>query len=249
MSLTVVPVPCLSDNYAYLVACDATGDVAIVDPSEAPPVLAALDAHGMRARVKTILCTHHHYDHVDGAKPLAEALGIKDVVGSTHDAKGGRIAGQTRSVDDGSTLTLGKLPVRVLAVPGHTLGAVAYVVGEGASAAVFTGDTLFLGGCGRLFEGDPPMMLASLAKLAALDPRTRVYCGHEYTEANLRFAAHVDPTNAAVKTAQARARAERAAGKPTVPGTIAEEHATNPFLRAPDAEVLGRLRMEKNTFR
>src|SRR5262249_56971857 len=133
---------------------------------------------------------------------------------------------------EGDTFEIGRLSVSVLHIPGHTLGAVAYVVtSKTGDPAVFTGDTLFLAGCGRLFEGDPPMMHASLSKLAALAPQTRVFCGHEYTESNLRFAAYVEPSNAAVSQARAKAAQLRKEGRPTVPATIGEELSYNPFLR------------------
>lgn len=251
--MRVVPIPCLSDNYAYLLVCPETKEAAIVDASEAGPVLravedASVDPRG-RPDVTAILATHHHHDHVGGNEEVARALGITRVYGSKHDE--GRIPGQTERVEDGDTFTIGNLQVRAVAVPGHTLGALAYVVTSsgGEDPAVFTGDTLFLGGCGRLFEGDPPMMHRSLAKLAALEPRTRVYCGHEYTESNLRFAQHVEPSNRAVADARARAAETRKEGRPTVPGTIATELATNPFLRVGSAEALGVIRKAKDSFR
>jgi hydroxyacylglutathione hydrolase len=196
------------------------------------------DVNASREDVKVvaILSTHHHHDHVGGNEELARDLGIRRVYGYASDK--GRIPGQTELLDDGATFTIGKLQIRAIHIPGHTLGAVAYVVTrEPHDPVVFTGDTLFLGGCGRLFEGDPPMMHRSLQKLAALDPRTRVYCGHEYTESNLRFAAHVEPSNQAVATARARAAELRKDGRPTVPATIGDELAYNPFLRTSSAEI------------
>src|SRR5262249_30004005 len=155
--------------------------------------------------------THHHWDHVGGNEEVAKKYGLQDVFGYTTDK--GRIAAQSRFLESGEGFTLGKLAVRVEHIPGHTLGAIAYIVED----AVFTGDTLFLAGCGRLFEGTPAQMHASLAKLGALPDATRVYCGHEYTESNLRFAAHVEPSNADVARARDRAAATRAKGEPTVP--------------------------------
>lgn len=264
--MRVQPIACLSDNYAYLLVCPETKEAAIVDVSEAEPVLRALGEGGAReqANVVAILSTHHHHDHVGGNDEVKTKLGVARVYGSAHDK--GRIPGQTDALVDGDTFTIGKLSVRALHVPGHTLGAVAYVVtgAPGEDPAVFTGDTLFVGGCGRLFEGDPPMMHASLSKLAALDPRTRVYCGHEYTESNLRFAAHVEPSSGAIAEARAKAAEARKEGRPTVPGTIASELATNPFLRvrskeiraalgiaegASDADALGAIRKAKDGFR
>ena len=241
--MKITPVPCLKDNYAYLVECEATGKLAVVDPSEAPPVVRAL-----AGRVPDVVWnTHHHHDHVGGNEELA-ALGVKEIVGHASDK--GRIPAQTRFVEEGDELVLGDIRARILHIPGHTTGAVAYVCTDGRGAgAVFTGDTLFLGGCGRLFEGTPAMMHASLGKLAALPKDTRVYCGHEYTQSNLRFAAHVEPDNAAIKATAERAAVARAKGEPTVPGTIGEELATNPFVRAKDAEELGARRTAKDGFK
>ena len=250
--MRVIPIPCLADNYAYLLVCRETKEAAIIDPSEAGPVLRALEqgagafdsrrdlstAASSREdiRVVAILDTHHHYDHVGGNEEVRSRLGIDRVYG--HGSDRGRIPGQTQYLQEGDTFEIGRLSVRALHIPGHTLGAVAYVVTqEPDDPIVFTGDTLFLAGCGRLFEGDPPMMYASLEKLKALDPRTRVYCGHEYTEANLRFAAHVEPSNAAVAKARELAAELRKEGRATVPGTIANELATNPFLRVDSPEI------------
>ncbi len=264
--MRVVPVPCLSDNYAYLLVCPETKEAAIVDPSEPEPVLAALQDGGRRAgdvKVVAILDTHHHPDHVGGNDAVAKRLGIERIYGHASDR--GRIPGQTHFLEEGATFTIGSLLIRVLHIPGHTTGAVAYVVTrEPNDAVVFTGDTLFVGGCGRIFEGDPPMMHASLSKLAKLDGRTQVYCGHEYTESNLRFAAHVEPTNGAIAAARARVAAARKEGKPTVPSSMADELSYNPFLRtqsqeirktlgiaetASPAEALGAIRKAKDSFK
>lgn len=264
--MRVVPIACLADNYAYLLVCPETRQAAIVDPSEAGPVLRAVEEQAGRTRdlkVVAILATHHHPDHVGGNVEVARALGIERVYGHASDM--GRLPSLSSSVEDGATFTIGSLLVRALHVPGHTLGAVAYLVTrEPADPVVFTGDTLFVGGCGRIFEGDPAMMHASLTKLGRLDPRAQVYCGHEYTEANLRFAAHVEPTNQAVVRARARAAELRRGHQPTVPTTIGDELTYNPFLRAgsaeiratlgisasaPPAEALGAIREAKNAFR
>lgn len=228
--LDVTLVPCLSDNYAYLLRDPATGECAVVDPSEAEPVLAALEA--LHARPTMILNTHHHHDHVGGNEALVAAFAGLRVV--AHASDRGRVPGQTDSVHDGDTVTLGKTALRVLHVPGHTLGAVTYASDD----AAFTGDTLFLAGCGRLFEGDAAMMYASLQHITdALDPATRVFCGHEYTANNLRFAATLEPHNRALADALADAQRLRAEGSPTVPKSLRDERRLNPFLRCDDPAV------------
>lgn len=230
-AVEVTVIPCLKDNYAYLLRAPGSARGVIVDASEAAPILAVLQKLGVA--LGAILSTHHHPDHVLGNEELVSRYPGIDVVGSAYDH--GRIPAQTRSVSDGDSVTVEGLTFQCLLVPGHTLGAVAYF-GHGA---VFTGDTLFAGGCGRLFEGTPAMMNDSLnVKLAALPPDTRVYCGHEYTASNLRFAAHVEPGNAAVTAKAARVAALREKGEPTVPSTLAEERATNPFMRCDSAEII-----------
>jgi hydroxyacylglutathione hydrolase len=225
--MRVVPVPCLKDNFAYLVI-DAGGRCAVVDPGEAPPVKAALAREGVQ--LAAIWATHHHHDHVGGIAALvAERTDIEVVVG-IRDAP--RTPSVTRTVDEGDEVTLGELRARCIHNPGHTLGAISYLV-EGC---VFTGDTLFAGGCGRLFEGDAAMMHASLMRLAALPPDTRVYFGHEYTANNLRFAAAVEPDNARV-TDRAKSLP-----LPSTPSTIADERATNPFLRGAEPGVIAAAR-------
>ena len=260
--MKITSIPCLSDNYAYLVECETTGEKVLVDASEAAPILAALQARGV-SKLAAIWSTHHHFDHVGGNEAVASALGVREVAGHASDK--GRIPGQTRFLEEGEAFAVGGLRVEILHIPGHTTGAVAYVVTDDAkrTRAVFTGDTLFLAGCGRLFEGTPAMMHTSLSKLAALPGDTQVYCGHEYTKSNLRFAAHVEPSNAAIGARAARADELRAAEKPTVPGTMSDELATNPFLRvrsaeirrtlgiapdASDADALGAIRAAKDKF-
>jgi hydroxyacylglutathione hydrolase len=251
--MRVVPVPCLSDNYAYLVTANGQ-DAVVVDPSESEPVLAALQREGLR--LVAILNTHHHPDHVGGNEGLLASCGKMPVY--AHESDAGRIPAQTVKVKEGEPVEVAGLSFRPLHVPGHTTGAVAYF-GHGA---VFTGDTLFVAGCGRLFEGTPAMMFTSLCeKLAALPPDTRVYCGHEYTAANLRFALHAEPDNAAAKQKLERVTALRERGEPTVPSTIGEELATNPFLRVREpslrsrypgdtpADVLGAVRKAKDVFK
>jgi hydroxyacylglutathione hydrolase len=265
-AMRVVPIPCLSDNYAYLLVCPETKEAAIVDPSEPEPVLQAIEQNAGRTgevKIVAILDTHHHPDHVGGNEEVAKHLGIERIYGHASDK--GRIPKQSQFLEEGASFTIGSLLVRVLHIPGHTLGAIAYVVTrEPNDPVVFTGDTLFVGGCGRIFEGDPPMMHTSLSKLAKLEGRTQVYCGHEYTEANLRFAAHVEPSNAAVAQARTRVAQLRKEGRPTVPATIADEVTYNPFLRVQSAEIrktlgiadsatpaeaLGKIREAKNSFK
>jgi hydroxyacylglutathione hydrolase len=256
MTIQVTAIPCLEDNYAYLLD-DGSGELAVVDPSEAAPIDEALARR--KGRLTAILATHHHHDHVGGNEALiARHAGLR-VFGYESDR--GRIPGQTEFLRDGQSFTWSKSAFRALHIPGHTLGAVAYV----ADGAVFTGDTLFLAGCGRLFEGTPAMMYRSLNEvLGALDPTTRVYCGHEYTISNLLFAESVEPGNAKVAERLANARAQRAKKEPTIGSPLAAEFDTNPFMRckspelrasmklaedAPDVEVLAAVRRAKDTFR
>lgn len=252
MSLVVVEVPCLGDNYAYLVCRQGRREAVVIDASAAEPVLAAL--HRERLELAAVLSTHHHFDHVGGNEELRERFGVP-----VHAFRGdrGRVPAQTHDVDDEATFEVAHLLIRPLHVPGHTRGAVAYCVDD----AVFTGDTLFVAGCGRLFEGTADQMAASLTdKLGVLAPETRVFCGHEYTVANLRFAAFVEPDNPAVARKLAWAQEQMDADRPTVPSTIEDELATNPFLRCAEptivdrfgpgtlAEVFAALRSAKDAF-
>jgi hydroxyacylglutathione hydrolase len=232
-AMRVVSVPCLKDNFAYLVIDG--NRCAVVDPGEAGPVEAALARE--KVELAAIWATHHHPDHVDGVAALVAAHpGIEVVAGKTDAPK---IKHVTRSVDEGDVVTLGDVRAMIIHNPGHTLGAISFHTDDGC---VFTGDTLFAAGCGRVFEGDPPMMHASLSKLAALPPATKVYFGHEYTVANLRFAAAVEPDNAAIKDRVAEAAAARERGDHTTPSTIAAERATNPFLRSAEPAVIAAAR-------
>ena len=250
MALLVERIPTLRDNYTYLLVCEKTGEAAVVDAPEAEPVQRR--ALKLGARVTKILSTHHHPDHSAANPELAKRYDAP-VYGHASDAK--RIPGFTNGLEEGDSVSVGSEAARVLFIPAHTRGHIAYVF----DGAVFCGDTLFAAGCGRLFEGTPAMMYAALAeKLGRLPGATRVYCGHEYTAGNLRFAAHVEPENEAVQRALARVQAIRARAaadwhdatpdEMTVPTTIADEHATNPFLRAGSVEELGRRRAAKDSF-
>lgn len=231
--MRVIPVPCLSDNYAYLVTADGSDMAFVVDPSESAPVIAALTQH--RLRLVAILNTHHHHDHIGGNEGLLAEYGPMPVYAHAIDKE--RIPALTVPLVDGQEFSVAGLDLRAIHVPGHTRGAVAYVV-EGA---VFTGDTLFVGGCGRLFEGTAEQMYESLnVKLARLPRETKIYCGHEYTVNNLRFAVSVEPGNGLAAVKLAAAQAIRARGEPTVPSTLDEELATNPFLRCEETAFLAR---------
>lgn len=229
--MRVVPVPQLADNYAYLIVDPGTNQAAVVDCAEARPVLAELERQG--ASLAAVLATHHHFDHVGGNLDLLSSIPNLRIFGSAGDAS--KIPGITDRLADGDILTVGTLPARAILIPAHTSGHVAYHFPR--AKAVFTGDTLFAGGCGRLFEGDAAQMMRSLARLTCLPDDTQVYCGHEYTLKNLQFAAELEPGNRALTLKLARVRALRERHQPTVPSTIGDERATNPFLRIESPEL------------
>jgi hydroxyacylglutathione hydrolase len=239
--LEIVAVPVLADNYAWLIYDPKTEDAAVVDPGEAAPVLAAAKERGWH--ISQVWTTHWHPDHTGGNAEM-KAAGAT-ITGPAAERE--RIPTLDTFVRTGDVVRLGSHTAQVLAVPGHTAGHVAFHFAE--DALVFTGDTLFAMGCGRLFEGTPAEMWANMQTYAAMPPGTKVYGGHEYTQANARFAAHVDPDNAAVSDRRVVIDRLRAAGKPTLPTTIGEERATNPFMRAGSAERLGELRARKDDFR
>jgi hydroxyacylglutathione hydrolase len=234
--MAIIPVPQLSDNYAYLVIDDSSKECGVVDCAEADKVLAAVREHGLK--LTTVLPTHYHFDHVGGNEDIVRAIPGLRVYGARGEH--GRIPAQTHAVDDGDTVEVGGLKGRVIGIPAHTNGHVAYFFPQ--LNAVFTGDTLFIAGCGRVFEGQAQTMVDSLAKLAALPEATQVYCGHEYTEKNLRFALTLEPTNEALKKKYAWTQKMRAEGKYTVPSTIGEEKSFNPFLRTDSPELRASLR-------
>ncbi|MEM8663994.1 MAG: hydroxyacylglutathione hydrolase [Pseudomonadota bacterium] len=226
-------VPCLNDNYAVLVHKGA--ETVLVDAPEAEPILAALAETGWT--LTRVLITHHHADHVQA---LGKVRGNAVVYGPK--AESGRIAGLDETLDDGAQIAFGPIDVVTAATPGHTAGPLSYhLPGEGIA---FTADTLFAMGCGRLFEGDAATMWASLRKLRAMLPdETAIYCGHEYTLTNARYAAQALPDDAAIAERLADVEAARSRGEPTVPTTMALEKATNPFMRADDPAVAQALGM------
>lgn len=235
--LHVLPVPAFSDNYLWLI--HDGHHAAVVDPGDAGPVLAALRAHALT--LTAILLTHHHRDHIGGVPALLQRYPVP-VFGPRHDG----IAAVTRPLDEGDRITVPGigLALAVIDVPGHTNGHIAYYSdsdGRDEKRRLFCGDTLFAGGCGRLFEGTPAQMAASLDKLAALPPDTQVFCAHEYTLANLRFAMTVEPGNDRLRARMEDDAAKRQRGMPTVPSTIGVERATNPFLRYREQGIAQRL--------
>ncbi len=240
MPAEILTIPCLADNYAYLLHDPETGETALVDAPESGPVLAALGERGWR--LGQIFLTHHHWDHVDGVEALRKATGAR-VLGAAADAH--RLPPLDQALQPGDGVALGGEKGVVIDVPGHTIGHIAFHFPE--TGAAFTADSLMALGCGRLFEGTPAQMWESLGRLAALPEDTLVCSGHEYTESNARFALTIEPENPAL---QARAREigeRRAQGLPTVPSRLGEELATNPFLRAGEPAIRARLGMENAT--
>lgn len=230
--LNVLTVPAFQDNYLWVIH-DGT-HAAVVDPGDAAPVLSALNSHGLS--LAAILLTHHHPDHVGGVPALLERFAVP-VFGPRNED----IPQVTHPLAEGDHVTIPEIGIRldVLDVPGHTKGHIAYVAGE--QGWLFCGDTLFAGGCGRLFEGTPEQMVASLTKLASLPDATQIFCAHEYTLSNLKFANEVEPGNAELKARIEREREKRERGIPTVPSTIGIEKSTNPFLRFREDSIADKL--------
>ncbi|URW74694.1 hydroxyacylglutathione hydrolase [Sphingomonas donggukensis] len=241
-ALQIACVPALSDNYIWLVHDPATGGTAVVDPGEAAPALAAAEERGWQ--IDRIWITHWHPDHTVGIAAIVAATGAK-VTGPVAEAA--KIAGLDATVAEGDTITLGDHVARVLETPGHTAGHVTFHFAD--DALLFPGDTLFAMGCGRLFEGTAEQMFANMARFAALPDETIVYGAHEYTQSNGRYARVAEPDNAAISKRMVEVDALRARGEPTLPTTIGQERATNPFLRAKSAAELADARAAKDGFR
>lgn len=238
--LDVVAVPAFSDNYLWLVHDSDSGETAVVDPGDAEPVLAEANERGWT--ITQVWNTHWHPDHTGGNVAVKESTGAT-VSGPATET----IPGRDIPLSEGDEMRLGKHVGRVIAVPGHTAGHIALFF-ERESIA-FVGDTIFAMGCGRLFEGTPQQMFQSLQRLASLPEQTRLYCAHEYTLSNARFAAHAEPGNAAISERLREVGEARERGEITVPTTVAAERATNPFVRSSDWQEFARLRAEKDSFR
>ena len=240
--LEIVRIPVLSDNYVWLVHDRASAETVVVDPAIADPVIEAAAARGWR--ITQIWNTHWHGDHTGGNAAIKAATGCA-ITGPAAEAA--RIATLDRLVGEGDEVRIGAHIARVLEVPAHTAGHIAYHLAE--DSVLFIGDTLFAMGCGRLFEGTPAQMFANMRRLEALPGDTQVYCAHEYTLANAHYARVAEPDNQAISDRLLRVEAARAVNEATVPTTIALERATNPFMRAGTVEELARRRAEKDVFR
>lgn len=240
MTLEIVPIPVLTDNYVWLVHDPDSGETAAVDPSVADPVLDAAAARGWR--ISQVWNTHWHPDHTGGNDAIRAATGCT----ITGPAEAERVSKMDRIVAGGDRARIGDFEAELIDIPAHTAGHVAFHLP--AASVVFTGDTLFAMGCGRLFEGTAAQMYANMQRLASLPPATRVFCGHEYTLANGRFALTVEPDNRALVERVAAVQAARDRGEVTLPTTIALERATNPFMRAGSVEEFAARRAAKDAF-
>lgn len=250
MTLQVERVPTLSDNYTYLAYCDESMEAAVIDAAEADPVLVRISELGLN--LTGIFSTHHHLDHTAGNPDIAKVTGAPIYA---HADNEGRLPGLTHGLREGDTVQVGPHTGRVIAVPAHTMDHIAFYFEDGP--LVFCGDTMFAGGCGRLFEGTPELMFEALhKKLGTLPKETRVYCGHEYTEGNLRFAAEISPDNQDIASLLASVQETRKGAaedwhdatpaEMTIPSTIEQELKTNPFLLASSVEELARVRALKD---
>jgi hydroxyacylglutathione hydrolase len=239
--LTVSAVPVLNDNYVWMIRDAESGETAAVDPSVADPVLDTAATNGWR--IAQVLNTHWHPDHTGGNEAIKAAMGCP----ITAPAEARRVSQVDRVVAEGDRVAVAGAEAVVWEIPAHTAGHIAYYFAD--EGMIFVGDTRFAMGCGRLFEGTPGQMYSNLQRIAALPEDVRIYCGHEYTLANARFAAHAEPDNPVIQERMKRVEAMREAGRNTLPTTVGEERETNPFVRAPDAEEFARLRAEKDSFR
>ena len=228
--MNVIVVPCLFDNYSYIIENEVIGEAAVVDPSEAWPVMRELEGRGLR--LSAVLCTHHHRDHIGGIDDLCDEFDDLEVFGFRGDER--RLPRLNRPVDDGDTISVCGFTGSVMHTPGHTTGGVVYCFED----CLFTGDTLFGAGCGRLFEGTAEQMAVSLKRIAACGPEKKLYFGHEYTVTNLRFASQLAPGNEEIRKRLEQTIKKREQGEPSSPSTMFEELQTNPFLRCDDPEIL-----------
>jgi hydroxyacylglutathione hydrolase len=242
MALTVIPVAMLSDNYAWLLRDEASGKLAFIDPAESEAAVDAVEAMG--GALAMVLLTHHHTDHIGGAEALRTRFGA-EIAGAALDSH--RLPPLDLGLRDGESFTFAGHDVQVLDTPGHTVGHISYFLPDGPM--LFCGDTMFSLGCGRMFEGTPVQFFDSFRKIAALPPRTLIYCGHEYTQSNARFALSIDPDNQALREKAAEVDRLRAAGQATVPVRLEDELPVNPYLLARDAVSFGRIRQLKDSFK
>jgi hydroxyacylglutathione hydrolase len=239
--MEILAVPVLTDNYVWLIHNAGTGETAAIDPSVADPVLDAVAAKGWS--LTQVLNTHCHPDHTGGNEGISAATGCT----ITAPAEAKRVSHVDRVVAEGDRVTIAGAEAIVWDIPAHTAGHIAYYLQ--AEGMIFVGDTMFAMGCGRLFEGTAEQMYANLQRIAALPGDVRIYCGHEYTLANARFAAHAEPDNAAIAARLAEVGRQRDAGEITLPTSVAQERETNPFVRASNWQEFARLRSEKDSFR
>jgi hydroxyacylglutathione hydrolase len=238
--MDIVPVPAFSDNYIWLIHDEPSGETAVVDPGDAAPALDAARQRGWT--ITQIWNTHWHPDHTGGNLAIRDAMGAR-ISGPAAET----IPGRDVSLSEGDEIRIGDIRGRAIDVPGHTLGHIALIFDD--ERVAFVGDTLFAMGCGRLFEGTPEQMYRSLQRLTELPSDSRLYCAHEYTLSNARFAAHAEPRNDAIARRLEQVQALSDRGEITLPTTVAQERETNPFVRATNCEEFARLRAEKDSFR